>query len=253
MPASTTTNDTHLLDRMVHSDGIDEPEIVPLLRAEMERVDLFVIDMNERILPLWSSPHDLLPDVTAVLQQWHAAQPDMRAFFTSPAYVEVRASCKKYAKLERTADAICQLMDLERWIHAIELIICIRTDNPVCTYKQRTLQQLVAIVGGDKYEARGDVQSTVDRLLNKTRGTLDVQQRCARTRLDRLASTDEDRAEIAALDWTSEAHRQVYDARWSQMRSNHYALLVLADIRKAVSWYDILETRCRDAEMPREE
>lgn len=170
----------------------------------------------------------------------------------SLAFVEVRALRKKYAKLERMADAVCELMDLKRWINGTEKMICIRTGNQmVCMHKQRTLQQLVTVVDGDCHEARDDVQISVDRLLNKTRAMLTVQQRRQRTRVDRLAVTDEDRAEIASNDWTSEAQQQVYEARWSQMRSNHNALLVLVHIRKAMSWYDELQTRMQDAELPR--
>jgi hypothetical protein len=227
---------------------------VPRLLAEMERVEHFETDMKDRILPLWSSPHDLFPDVSAVLQQWHAAQPDMRAFFTSPAYLEVRALSKKYAKLERMADAMCQLMDLERWINDTENLICMRTENQmVFVHKQRALQQLVTVVSHDCHDCdvRHDVQSFVDRLLSKTRAKLAVQQSCVRTLLDHLASSDVDRAEIASLDWTSKAHQKLYNARWSQMRITHNALLVLVDIRKAVSWYDKLQARFRDAIVPR--
>ena len=245
MSASTTTDDTLALNPSLHDHFVEEAEIVPLLRAEMERVDLHIIDMTDRILPLWSSPHDLFPDVAAVLQRWYAAQADMRAFFASSAYIEVQALRKKYAKLERMAETVCQLMDLQRWINAIQFIICIRTDTQmVCTHKQLTVQQLVSVV---RCRAGDCGQSCVVRLLSKTRARLAVQQSCARPRLDHLVATDEDRAEIASLDWTSEAHRQVYDVKWSQMRSNHYALLALADICKAVSWHNILQTRCRDA------
>ena len=251
MSASRAADDGLTFDQLVLDYGVDQAEIMPSLRAEMERVDRYIMDMKDRILPLWSSPHELFPDVAAVLQKWHAAQPDMRAFFASPAYVEVRALRKKYVKLEQVADAVCELMDLERWINGIQLIVCIRTEDPmVCMHKQRTLQQLVPDVSR---EAGDDVQSSVDRLLTKTRATLALQRRCARVRLDGLAVADEDRAEIASIvDWISEAHQNLYETRWSQMRSNGNALLVLVDIRKAVNRYDELQAKIRD-EMPRTE
>ena len=200
MAAWRATEDGFTLLRLVNDDGVDEADIVPRLRAEMERVDRYVIDMNERILPLWSSPHDFFPDVASVLQQWRATQPGMRAFFASPAYVEVRALRKKYVKLEQVADAVCELMDLKRWINGIDSIISVRAENHmVCMHKQRALQQLVTAIGGYFHEAGNDVQSSVDRLLNQTRATLELQQQRERMRLDRLAATDEDRSEIALI------------------------------------------------------
>jgi hypothetical protein len=250
MAAWRATDDSLTLHR-VNDDGVDEADIVPRLRAEMERVDGYIIDMKDRILPLWSSPHDLLPEVAALLQQWHARQADMRGFFASPTFVEVQALRKKYVKQERMVDAVCELMDLKRWINSTENMICTRTANQiVCMYKQRTLQQLVTEVSR---EAGDDVQSSVDRLLNKTSAKLAVQQRCAQTRVDRLALTDEARAQVASIDWTNETHQQLYEARWSQLRSNVNALLVLVCIRRAVSWYDKLQKTVRDAEMPRTE
>ena len=254
MSASRAADDSLTFDQLVLDYGVDQAEIMPSLRAEMERVDRYIMDMKDRILPLWSSPHELFPDVAAVLQQWHATQPDMRAFFTSPIFVEVRALRKRYVKLERMTDFVCELMDLERWINDIQLIICMRTENhTVCVHKQRTLQQLVTVVGGFIHEASDDVQSSIDRLLNQTRVTLTLQQRRERTRLDRSAATDEDQAEIASIDWASKTHHSLFESRWSQMHSNRNALLVLVDIRKALNRYDVLQSKIRDAEMLRAE
>ena len=214
--------------------------------AEMEGLELYIVDMKDRILPLWSCAHELFSDVAAVLQQWHAhmMQPNMRAFFASPAFLMVRVLHKKYLRLERMTDTICQLMDVERWINGIEDVVRVRASNAiVCTNKQRVLQELVSLVSHDDGY---DVQSSVDRLLGKTRATMAAQQRLARARLDRLASTDEERAEVASIDWTSDVQQRVYEAKWSRVRSNGNALLVLFDIRKAVNMGDELLIRSQD-------
>jgi hypothetical protein len=68
----------------------------------------------------------------------------------------------------------------------------------------------------------------------------------SRSRLDRLASTDEDRAEFASLDRTSEAHQKVYEARWCRceaiitLRSS--TLAKPDQVRRAAD----NEHRCRD-------
>ena len=255
MSAAYATEHVSMSDQVTHDDvklgaGVENAQTVARLLAEMEQVDLYIIDMKGRILPLWSSPHDLLSDVAAVLQQWNAAQPDMRAFFTSPVLAEVRALRRKYVRLERVAEALCQLMDLQCWIDGLDHMVRVRTENgAACMHKQRTLQQLTTdgvVSRGADYEG----QSSVDCLLSSTRATLAVQQHRARSRLDRLASTDdESREEIADVDWTSETQQQVYEARWCQMRNNGNALLLLVDIRKAAITYDALQARCRDAEM----
>ena len=101
MSAAYATEHVSMSDQVTHDDvelgaGVENAQTVARLLAEMEQVDLYIIDVKGHLLPLWSSPHGLLPDVAAVLQQRNAAQLDMRAFFTSPVLAEVRALRRKY-------------------------------------------------------------------------------------------------------------------------------------------------------------
>ena len=209
-------------------DKIDKAldELLDLLEMQLKEAREYIEDMIHRILPLWTTRLEAEPQ--AVYSEWKAAA-SMEAFFNSPHYKTVLQLQKKYQRLERHVERICNLMDKERYILHLEDLVQARQSSPeACRHRQFVHQQLL-----NTYYA-ADVQAAVDRVLGRALATQQRERKNVWQQLGKSAQTADEIEELRTLDWSDDVKKAEYEARWSLMREQMNAMLALVDLRKAV-------------------